>query len=229
MGAPTNKIEDSALDAPADFLPTDSEESFRDLIDRVREGSRDAGRELVDRYGGHLRRAVRRLLDRRLRPKFDSLDFVQLVWQSFFRMNDQADRFEGPEHLVKFLAGVARHKVHMEARRRLTGEQCNVEREVSLNHLSAKKREKMIGRDPEPADVAIAQERLDELLKDRPARHRRIIKLKLDEYTSAEIGAILGLDRHTVHRFLNRLSEANDLLTKQTSLRQPGSTDEIDR
>ncbi len=77
------RTKDSTLDAPADLLPIDSQDSYRDLMYRVQEGSEDAAWELVQRYGGYVRRAVRRVLDRRLRPKFDSLDFVQLVWQSF--------------------------------------------------------------------------------------------------------------------------------------------------
>ena len=54
---------------------------------------------------------MRRVLSPELRSKFDSLDFVQWVWLSFFRVRDKADRFERPEHLVKFLAGMARNKV----------------------------------------------------------------------------------------------------------------------
>ena len=77
---------------------------------RVREGSEDAAWEVFVRYGGYIRRAVRRVLNPKLRSKFDSLDFVQWVWLSFFRMRDKADRFETPQQLVKFLAGMAQQQ-----------------------------------------------------------------------------------------------------------------------
>lgn len=60
-------------------------EDFRGLLNRIKEGDDTAAWELVEHYGEDIRNAVRRSLNRRLRPKFDSLDFVQLVWSSFFR------------------------------------------------------------------------------------------------------------------------------------------------
>ena len=58
---------------------------FPSLMQQISMGSEDAAWELVERYGELIRRAVRRVLNKKLRSKFDSLDFVQLVWSSFFR------------------------------------------------------------------------------------------------------------------------------------------------
>jgi RNA polymerase sigma-70 factor (ECF subfamily) len=196
------------LDTPADSLPIDDLDSFRDLMRRVRDGSEDAAWELVERYGGYVRRAVRRALDRRLRPKFDSLDFVQLVWQSFFRMHDQANRFERPQHLVVFLAGVAANKVHMEGRRQLTTKKHDLQREVPLVRPSGKVREEIAGREPEPVDVAIARERWERIVQDLPADQRCIIQLRLRGKTAADIGRILGVNAQTVRRFLDSLLQA---------------------
>ena len=63
---------------------TDANDEFRALMQRLREGSDEAAWQLVEQYGEPIRRAVRRALSARLRPQFDSLDFVQLVWSSFF-------------------------------------------------------------------------------------------------------------------------------------------------
>ena len=108
-----NHERDTILGKSAD-LPFDDLNGFQDLMRRVREGSEDAAWEVVRRYGGYIRRAVRRVLNPKLRYKFDSLDFVQWVWLSFFRMHDKAERFERPQFLVTFLAGMARNKVQME-------------------------------------------------------------------------------------------------------------------
>ena len=211
------KTEDFILDTSANTLPLlpggrlsqaaviDTQESFRDLMRRVREGSEDAAWELVEKYGGYIRRAVRRVLNHKLRSKFDSLDFVQLVWNSFFHVREEADRFEGPEHLVKFLAGMARNKVQMEVRHRLSTEQFDVAREITLGHSPDEDGSEIAARGPGPVDVAIAQERWERLLQDQPAHYRQIIQLKLQGHSTGEIATRLGLDGHTVRRFLKRL------------------------
>ena len=53
-----------------------------------------------------------------LRSRFDSLDFLQSVWGSFFRrMRTSPTDFEDSRHLVAFLARAAKNKVIDEYRR----------------------------------------------------------------------------------------------------------------
>jgi hypothetical protein len=58
---------------------TEKTADFSDLMRRVREGSEEAAWELVHCYGERIRRVVRRKMSHRLRPVFDSLDFVRTV------------------------------------------------------------------------------------------------------------------------------------------------------
>ena len=61
---------------------------------------------------------VRRQLPRLLRSRFDSLDFLQSVWGSFFRrVRSGPTEFEDSRHLVAFLARAAKNKVIDEYRR----------------------------------------------------------------------------------------------------------------
>src|SRR5262245_26982587 len=90
---------------------------FADLLRRVKAGSSDAAWELIDRYGSHVQRVVRRLLNRRLRPQFDSVDFVQAVWASFFNDPAQIHSFKSPDSIIGYLARMARNKVIEENRR----------------------------------------------------------------------------------------------------------------
>lgn len=204
MGATFDISQDFILDDPTDTPSIGDIDGFADLMRRVRAGSEQAAWKLVQDYGGYIRRAVRRVLNQKLRPKFDSLDFVQLVWQSFFRMREQVERFEDPRHFVAYVAGMANNKVRMEIRRRMATEKHDVEREVPLHHRRGKDRQKLVGREPEPADVAIAQERWEQLLNDQPSHCRRILQLKLKGHTSVEIAAMLEIDPQTVRRFLKR-------------------------
>jgi RNA polymerase sigma-70 factor (ECF subfamily) len=177
---------------------------FRSLMQQISEGSEDAAWILVEHYGELIRRAVRRVLNQRLRSKFDSLDFVQLVWSSFFRARNQLDRFERPEELAAFLVTIARNKVGMEIRRRLQTEKYNLNREYSLNEPSIVQRD-ISDPGPLPIDVAIAREQWNRFLSGQPNHYRKIIKLRLQGRTYQDIAILLQIDERTVRRFLKKL------------------------
>jgi RNA polymerase sigma-70 factor (ECF subfamily) len=89
------------------------DESFSDLVRRVRTGDQDAAAELVPRYEPAIRRAVRvRLVDDRLRHQFDSMDVCQSVLASFF-VRAALGQFESEmsEQLLELLATMVRNKV----------------------------------------------------------------------------------------------------------------------
>src|SRR4051795_3013637 len=95
-----------------------------ELLARIKEGDEGAARELLTRYEPKVRLVVRRQLPRLLRSRFDSLDFLQSVWGSFFRKiqtgpNDLMEE----QNLITFLAWAARNKVIDEYRRAGTRKQ----------------------------------------------------------------------------------------------------------
>jgi RNA polymerase sigma factor (sigma-70 family) len=186
------------------------DDAFRSLMDRVREGSEDAAWELVNEYGESIRRAVRRVLNDKLRSKFDSLDFVQIVWNSFFHVRDKSDRFNRPEELAAYLVAMAKNKVGMEVRRRLMTEKHNVRNEQSLDQLQASGHPDLATRQPTPIDVAIAREQWDRLLEGQPAHYREIIHLRLQGHTYQSIADAVQVDECTVRRFLKRLLHTTD-------------------
>lgn len=190
------------------MLQTDDE--FRDLMGRLQEGSEDAAWELVDRYGDAILRAVRRVLNVRLRSKFDSLDFVQLVWCSFFKARDQLVRFTRPEELAAFLVTMARNKVGMEVRRRLKTEKYNVNREQASSGFPNTV-DQSADHESSPLEVAIAREQWNRLIAEQPDRYRQIISLRLQGLTYQDIAESLNIAECTVRRFLKRL--LNDRVT----------------
>ena len=200
---------DFAAMQPAPKAPhrmIEANDHFQLLMSRIRGGSEDAAWELVGSYGEAIRRAVRRALNGRLRSKFDSLDFVQLVWNSFFRDRDTLDHFDSPEELARFLVAVAQNKVRMESRRRLRTHKYDVRREQPLDP-SAERRSDVPGRQPAPIDIAIAREQWDRLLQGQPDQYRQIVRLRLQGHTYQAIGEALHLDERTVRRFFKRLLE----------------------
>jgi RNA polymerase sigma-70 factor (ECF subfamily) len=86
---------------------------FADLLQRIRAGDEQAAQELVALYEPVVRREVRaRLRDPRLRRLFDSADFCQSVFASFFvRAAAGGYDLDHPGQLVNLLMDMARRKL----------------------------------------------------------------------------------------------------------------------
>ena len=140
-------VNDSAADTS-----TIDENHFGELMRRVRDGSPEAICELVRKYEVYIRLAVRRVLDPKLRSKFDSMDFVQLAWKSFFRLPKHAARVDTSRDFVAYLVKIACNKALMENRHGRSKKH-NVRREVPLD----KECEQLAARESQPPDAAIAR------------------------------------------------------------------------
>lgn len=184
-----------------------SETDFRNLILRVSEGSEEAAWEIIDKYGDAIFRAVRRSLNSRMRQRFDSADFVQLVWKSFFHKCAKFERFSTPEEMAAFLVGMARNKVAMEARRCLIRPTANMNRERYLDDSNENVGASLRSPEPDPIDVAIAKERYDEFLRDKPEHYQEIINLSMVGYKQRDIALRVGVDERTVRRVLHKLCQ----------------------
>ena len=181
-------------------------QEFRELMERLQGGSEEAARELFERYGPHIIRVVRRRLDKKLRPKFDSADFLQSVWASFFAGRGKKPTFDRPEALVAFLVSLARNKVVDKFRQRVHTQKYNVARERSLESSTAGQARALAGRQPTPSQVAMANERWEQLLEGQPAHYRQILVLLRQGHTHQQIAAALGLNEKTVRRLLLKLA-----------------------
>jgi len=178
----------------------DDQQGLKLLMARIRDGDQDAVRELLDTYGAFLLHVIRRRLNALLRTQFDSADFVQAVWASFFA-GRLADRdFASPEDLINFLAGLARHKVCDAARQRLKTDKRNLYRAHSLDGSAAALAGREPSRQPTPSQVAMAEEQWDRLLDGQPEHHRRILQLLREGHTQQEVAAELRLNEKTIRR-----------------------------
>jgi RNA polymerase sigma-70 factor (ECF subfamily) len=141
-------------------------------------------------------------LSQELRPKFDSIDFVQSVWLSFFANRSQICDFGQPEQLIAFLATMARNKVVTEVRRRLYTEKHNIRREQSL---AASGTEDLPSRGATPSEFAMAHERWNSLVSGQPDHYRAILHMKYSGATNREIADRLGLNEKTIRRVIEKL------------------------
>jgi RNA polymerase sigma factor (sigma-70 family) len=177
---------------------------FQDLMDQIAGGSESAVQRLLGLYGDHLCRAVRRRLNRALRPRFDTGDFVQSVWASFFRDRGQLGRFKRASDLVAFLTRVANNKVVDECRHRLQTQKANVNRERSTCD-DAGQEASVPCRDPTPSQIAIADEEWERMRGAVPSRYRAILDLRAAGETHEEIASKLGVNEKTIRRVLDKL------------------------
>jgi RNA polymerase sigma factor (sigma-70 family) len=182
----------------------ESESDLAGFLARIQAGEESAARELLTRYEAEVRLVVRRQLPRLLRSRFDSLDFLQSVWGSFFRrVRSGPAEFEDSRHLVAFLARAARNKVIDEYRRAGSRKQ-DMHREEPLWVDGGRPKELAAANDT-PSQVAQAREVLGKLRDLLPEDRREIVALKVEGLSSKEIGERLGISERTVQRVLEDL------------------------
>jgi RNA polymerase sigma-70 factor (ECF subfamily) len=179
---------------------------FAALMRRVREGSQEAVRELVQGYEEAIRLNVRRRLAPRLRTQFDSVDFVQDVWASFFAIPPEQYVFETRKELLRFLVKVACSRVADAARNRFGTHKHNLNRENSLDGSAAVAAQHVAGPEPSPSQRAIADETYAGLLDGLSDLDRQIILLLAQERSRAETAQELGVDEKHIRRLLERLA-----------------------
>ena len=202
-GRPPQLIEDAAMD-DVDF-------GFADVVRRARAGDPAATATLLARFEPEVRTMVRSRLPRALRNQFDSMDFVQAIWTSVFAGGGgpeigaiaDAGQFRG------YLAGVARNKVFEEHRRRTKTKKYDLNRE---ERLYVRKGERDVPRevqasDPTPSENIQADDRLDQILGGSTEHEARVIRLRRQGLTFAEIAGLIGRDERSVRRVIEAARE----------------------
>lgn len=177
---------------------------FQLLLDQVREGSNEAARVLEQRYGDHILRIVRRKLQKSMRSKFDSIDFVQIVWASFFADPSRIPAVRTPDDLASWLGVLAANKVADEGRH-LQTQKRDLKREVRIDERAAIAGPHPASRDPTPSAVAVFNEQWERLVTNQPPNVRRIVELKLLGHKFREIADEAGVNERTARRIIKRL------------------------
>ncbi len=187
-----------------------NEPDISDLIARAKAGDETAIREFLSRFEPEVRMMVRGRLPRMLRTQFDSMDFVQAVWQSFFAdLRSSSRQFENVHHLRGFLAGVARNKVYEEHRRLTRTKKHALAREQSL-YVRRGSREvelALISPEPTPSQAVQASDRLAQLVARCSPLEAQIITLRHQEMTFDEIARRTGVSERSVRRIIDEARE----------------------
>jgi len=179
---------------------------FRSLLARVQQGSDEAARELYDTYVKYVLKCVRHRMWHKMRSLYDSQDFVQQVWASFFDVRHTLPDFQTPEDLTNYLLAMTRNKVAQAGRRRQTQKR-NMDLEIRIEEESDQAGLHPIGRDPTPSTVAIAAEQQERLVDRQPPRIREIAQMRAAGLTFDEIASELRIDESTARKAMRQLRE----------------------
>jgi RNA polymerase sigma factor (sigma-70 family) len=180
-----------------------TENEFECLMERIRDGDAEAGRILFERYGKDIQLIVRRRLNRRLRSQFDSVDFAQDAWASFFDIPTERYTFQTPEELVAFLAHLAHRKLIDAHRQRFQGAKRNMRRVRSIQP----DRNEPPARQPTPSQFALAEDEWERMLHNKPPKLRKALELLRAGYGHHEIISMLGIHQRMLQRLIQSLNE----------------------
>jgi RNA polymerase sigma factor (sigma-70 family) len=184
-------------------MPEDDD--IADLMSRAKAGDQAAIRSFLARFDREVQMMVRARLPRRMRNQYDSADFVQAIWKSFFTdLPRNALNFEDARHLRGYLAGAVRNKVHEQHRRLTRTQKYDIWREERLYIRRGNQDvpREVVSSDPSPSQAAQAGDRLAQLIAGRSQRDVEVIRLRRQGLTFEEISAVTGVNERTARRII---------------------------
>lgn len=189
-----------------------ADDSFQELIRRVRAGDQDAASDLVRRYEPAIRRAVRvRLADSRLERAFDSMDICQSVLASFF-MRAALGQYdlETPQQLMGLLAKMARNKLIDQVDR-----QQAQRRDHRRMHGASLADGQVAAKGSTPSQQLAARELLDEVKRRLSPEEFQLIELRAEGLDWESIAQQLGKSAEAVRK---RFARATDRISQDLGI-----------
>ncbi len=188
-------------------MPDTPAPDFAETLRLAADGDPSALQKLVAEYEPKVRIVARVLLGPALRPYLDSADLAQSVHMSIVAgIRDERFRLTGPDDLIGLAVTVLRRKAakqwrHLQRQRRLSGDGSRAKDDISgtLAALSAG------GTDP--AAEAQFRDQLARLCEHLDVSERRVLDLRLDGFTPAEIADQIGVSRVALRVRLTRLRQ----------------------
>jgi RNA polymerase sigma factor (sigma-70 family) len=198
-----------SADAPGEIYI--SSDDFASLLKRASDNDMAAQAQLCQHYEAKVRIVARVLLGPALRSHFDSIDLVQSVHRSLLLgLRDEKFDISSPEKLIALASTIVRRKVARKWRRE--------KRQVSLGTNSqageslAQTLSSLSSPDGDPAKVAEYNDLLEKFCEKLSVTERRMLEMRLQGHTSAEVAHSLGLHAVALRvrwtRLRQRLNEA---------------------
>lgn len=183
-----------------------NQEQSAELLARYRSGDEQAADELFHRYIDRLTLLARTRLSSRLSGRTDPEDVVMSAYRSFF-IGIQAGRFSlhRSGDLWRLLVSITIHKLYRQVRRHTAGRR-SVDREQSLESLKPESLP-IDQRDPTPEEVVVLSDELEAIFVRLNAFQRRVLELRLQGESIADIAAATDRAERSVRRALQFIRE----------------------
>jgi len=176
---------------------------------RIVQGLRDGDREVLfdfwKQYGQALQQVAERNLAPGMRRRVGADDVVQSACRTFLR-RAQVGQFElaDSEELWRLLCAITLNKVREQTRFHLRQKR-GLGQEIHAVQDSINDPNPAAAKGPTPAEAAAFGDQLEQLLLGLDAEERKIVDLKLQDFTQDEIAQQLGCSERTVRRVLKRV------------------------
>lgn len=162
------------------------------LLNRWRQdGDQEAAGELFARYAGRLIALAKTRLSAKLARRVDAEDVVQSVCRTFFvRVRDGRLEIQPGSDLWQLLAGITMHKLFDAVDRHTAGKR-SIHLETGLVSAESDQQSafELAAAEPTPLQVAAIADERERALQELSPLHRRMVELRLEEHTHAEIAA----------------------------------------
>lgn len=178
---------------------------FLSLLEAARQGDSEALADLVRLYEPQLRLVARARLGPALRPYLDSLDLVQSVHRSLM-LGLRQDKFDitTPQHLIGLALTLVRRKVARHWRR--LQRQQRIGASTDPNDL-AERISGLSNPNDDPVRTAEFNDGLRHVCTVLDATERRVISLRLQGFSIAEVARSMEIEPHLLRVRLSRLRE----------------------
>jgi len=175
-----------------------------DLAGRLQDGEDRAARELFARYAHRLAALAERHLSDGLAARVDGEDVVQSVFRTFFRRCGQGEfQIDSSAQLWRLLVKITVRKARAKARQHTAAVRDVRSEAADADTWLAE----ALTREPGPDEAAILVDWVGTLLAGLPTLYGRVLEMRLEGRSVAEIASTLSLSRQTVYRALQSLSE----------------------
>jgi RNA polymerase sigma-70 factor (ECF subfamily) len=183
-----------------------AEDSFAEVMARLRAGDDDATAQVFRRFTHRLIALARAHLDGRLRQKVDPEDVLQSAFKSFFLRHAEGQlTLGGWDGLWAVLALITARKCGRYVRHFHAGRR-DVNAEVApAGGADASGVIEAFDDEPSPAEAAMLSELVEQLHRGLGPRDGEILALALQGYSAAEISSQLVRPARTVYRVLGRI------------------------
>lgn len=175
-----------------------SDRNESELLSQVQLLDEGYDQAAVNRFGDRLLRLARSRMPDRLQRRIDPEDIVQSVFRSFFSRHQSGQfNFNEVPDIWRLLAAITYRKVQRAVRHH-GRQQRDFRREASFEASPSLAYDVA----PTASSVLMLMELLDQILQQLPQTHQRIIQLRMEDHTIAEIAEQVNVSTRTVLRAL---------------------------